>query len=230
MNDLKRNWFNKNYRNAALALWLTMIIILGSTSGNYLSHGYSLPLSWAAEPAIHRVQDQQAIPLPKKDSPADHQKKTSDNIVESPILTIKLAFMADPRLFPYDIDCQIKEKTVELTGVVSLDDEKSLVTRLTTFLMPGKEIINHIEVRPALLATLQHTADARLTKMVKQRFAASQTLRDANFEVFVIRGVVSLSGQTRFQVIALEAAQAAREIPGVMAVNTQNIRLEAGND
>ena len=96
--------------------------------------------------------------------------------------------------------------------------------------MQGKEIINRIEVRPVLLATLQQNLDARVTKMIKQRFDTSQTLRDANFEVVVIRGVVSLSGQTRFQVIALEAAQAAREIPGVIAVNTQNIRLEAGND
>ncbi|WNM60118.1 hypothetical protein PP769_09740 [Candidatus Nitrospira allomarina] len=45
-----------------------------------------------------------------------------------------------------------------------------------------------------------------------------------------IRGVVSLSGRTRFQVIVLEGAQTAREIPGVIAVNTQNVRLEAGND
>ncbi|WP_312647047.1 BON domain-containing protein [Candidatus Nitrospira allomarina] len=72
--------------------------------------------------------------------------------------------------------------------------------------------------------------DARLTELVKQRFAHSQTLRDAGFEVMTIRGVVSLSGRTRFQVIVLEGAQTAREIPGVIAVNTQNVRLEAGND
>ena len=198
--------------------------------GNHMNHSYAMSLYPSNGASILHVQDQAVNPLPKKDPLDEHQRKTSDNIVESPILKIKLALMADPRLFPYDIDCQIKEKTVELTGQVSLEDEKSLVTRLTNFLMPGKEILNHIEVRPALLATLQHTMDARLTKMVKQRFSTSQTLRDANFEVFVIRGVVSLSGQTRFQVIALEAAQAAREIPGVIAVNTQNIRLEAGND
>jgi hyperosmotically inducible periplasmic protein len=72
--------------------------------------------------------------------------------------------------------------------------------------------------------------DTRLTDLVKQRFAKSQTLRETNFEVSTLRGVVSLSGQTRFQVIVFEAAQAARDIPGVMAVNTQNIRLEAEND
>jgi hyperosmotically inducible protein len=65
---------------------------------------------------------------------------------------------------------------------------------------------------------------------VKQRFGRSQTLTDAKFEVITIRGIVSLRGQTRYQVIALEAAQAAREIPGVLAVNTQDIRIEGEND
>ncbi|MDR4494150.1 MAG: BON domain-containing protein [Nitrospirales bacterium] len=206
---------------------LTIFLIIWSI---HMNHSYSMSFLVSDGGAVFQVQDREMNSLPKRDLPADHQKKTSGNIVESPILSVKLAFMADPRLFPYDIDCQVKEKTVELTGVVSLEDEKSLATRITASFLHGKEIINHIEVNPALLATIQHTVDTRLTESVKQRFAASQTLRDANFEVVAVRGVISLSGQTRFQVIALEAAQAAREIPGVIAVNTQDIRLEADND
>jgi len=38
-------------------------------------------------------------------------------------------------------------------------------------------------------------------------------------------GIVSLKGETRFQVIALEAAQAARQVPGVKAVNTAGVHL-----
>lgn len=41
-------------------------------------------------------------------------------------------------------------------------------------------------------------------------------------------GVVTLTGSTRFQVIVLEAAQAARQVPGVKAVNTDQVRLVAG--
>ncbi|WNM62193.1 BON domain-containing protein [Candidatus Nitrospira neomarina] len=181
---------------------------------------------------VLQVQDHQAKPTPKLESSEKTRQKPSDqdNIVQSQNLSLKLAFMEDSRLFPYEIDCRIQEKTVELRGEVSVEEEKTIVTAITTNLIKGKEIINHIEVRPSLRAAIQAKMDARLTELVKQRFAHSQTLREANFEIMTIRGVVSLSGRTRFQVIVLEGAQAAREIPGVIAVNTQNVRLEAGND
>lgn len=184
------------------------------------------------ETLVLQVQDHQAKPTTKLESSEKTPEKPShqDNIVQSQNLSLKLAFMEDPRLFPYDIDCRIQEKTVELRGEVSVEEEKTIVTAITTNLIKGKEIINHIEVRPSLRAAIQAKMDARLTELVKQRFAHSQTLREANFEIMTIRGVVSLSGRTRFQVIVLEGAQAAREIPGVIAVNTQNVRLEAGND
>ncbi len=189
-----------------------------------------MPVSIQDEAPIIQVQDHLAKPSTKNESPVEEQRKASPNIIESQNLELKLVFMGDPRLFPYDIDCQIQEKTVKLTGAVPLEEEKALATVLTTHLIKGKEIVNLIEVRPSLSATLQAGIDTSLTELVKQRFAKSQTLREANFEIVTIRGVVSLSGQTRFQVIALEAAQAAREIPGVIAVLTQNIRLEAGNE
>lgn len=185
-----------------------------------------------AETLVLQVQDHQAKPTPKLESSEKAPQKPSDkdNIVQSQNLSLKLAFMEDPRLFPYDIDCQVQEKTVELRGEVSVEEEKTIVTAITTNLIKGKEIINHIEVRPSLRAAIQAKMDARLAELVKQRFAHSQTLREADFKIMTIRGVVSLSGRTRFQVIVLEGAQAAREIPGVIAVNTQNVRLEAGND
>lgn len=195
-----------------------------------ITHAYSMPVSIQDEASIIQVQDHLAKPSTKNESPVEDQRKASPNIIESQNLELKLVFMGDPRLFPYDIDCQIQEKTVKLTGAVPLEEEKALATVLTNHLIKGKEIVNLIEVRPSLSATLQAGIDTSLTELVKQRFAKSQTLREANFEIVTIRGVVSLSGQTRFQVIALEAAQAAREIPGVIAVLTQNIRLEAGNE
>lgn len=154
----------------------------------------------------------------------------STNVVGSPSLTLKLAFMADPRLFPYDIECHVQEKSVELKGTVSREDEKAFAELLTKNLMEGKKIISHIDVQPSFSANRQKVLDSRLTDLVRERFSKSQTLREADFEIVTIRGVVSLSGRTRFQVIALEAAQTAREIPGVIAVRTDNVRLEAKND
>jgi hyperosmotically inducible protein len=49
----------------------------------------------------------------------------------------------------------------------------------------------------------------------------------ANFDVKTEQGVVSLSGTVRFQVIVLEAAEAARQVPGVKAVRTDKVRIES---
>jgi hyperosmotically inducible protein len=215
---------NENPMNPVCTLGSIVMVI-------FFALGFAVPLSALDRSLLVQVQNQQSPSGEKKETKeTNNGSKTSVNIYPSTNLKLKLAFMADPRLFPYDIDCRVEEKSVELTGVVSLEEEKNLATEVTTHLMKEKEIINHIEVRPSLSATMQATRDSRLTEFIKQRFAKSQTLRETDFEIVTIRGVVSLSGQTRFQVIALEAAQAAREIPGVIAVNTHHIRLEAGND
>jgi len=39
-------------------------------------------------------------------------------------------------------------------------------------------------------------------------------------------GIVHVSGKTKFLVIALEAAEAARQVPGVKAVRSEGIRVE----
>jgi hyperosmotically inducible periplasmic protein len=49
----------------------------------------------------------------------------------------------------------------------------------------------------------------------------------ANFDVKTEQGVVSLSGTVRFQVIALEAVEAAKQVPGVKAVKTEKVKIES---
>jgi hyperosmotically inducible protein len=51
-------------------------------------------------------------------------------------------------------------------------------------------------------------------------------LEAAKFDIKTESGVVELSGKTRFQVIVLEAAEAARQVPGVKAVKTHTVRIE----
>jgi hyperosmotically inducible protein len=62
---------------------------------------------------------------------------------------------------------------------------------------------------------------------VKERFAKSATLKAAAFEVKTEGGVVTLGGSVRFQVFILEAAEAARQVPGVKAVKTDKVRIES---
>jgi osmotically-inducible protein OsmY len=216
-----------------LMTFLAVIWIICLNAGLALSSSYlnDFLILQVQTPASQAESDRKSAELkqrePKGESNGGGDQTSADHhIVQSPNLALKLAFLSDPRLFPYDIECHIKEKTVELTGVVAFEEEKILAALLTAQLVEEKDILNHLEVRPALHGTIQAASDARVTELVKQRFAQSQTLKEANFEVITIRGIVSLRGRTRFQVIALEAAQTAREIPGVFAVDTQHVRIE----
>lgn len=86
-------------------------------------------------------------------------------------------------------------------------------------------LVNKLDVDKSLLQALGKKQDEIISTLVKDRFAKSATLKAANFEVKTEEGVVSLSGGVRFQVLALEAAEAARLVPGVKAVKTDRVRL-----
>ncbi|MGQ0811773.1 MAG: BON domain-containing protein, partial [Nitrospiraceae bacterium] len=135
--------------------------------------------------------------------------------------------MADPRLFPYDIEVDEKGQEVILSGKVPTDKEKAAATEVAQGLEGVKSVGNKLEVSKDLRAVLDRKQDDLLTHYVKERFAKSKTLESAKFDVSTENGVVALSGKARFQVIVLEAAEAARQVPGVKAVKTDAVRLEA---
>lgn len=168
-------------------------------------------------------------PPAKIDNPPEHEvkeKETSKRPVGSLILTVKLALLADSRLFHYELDAEGDEQAITLTGRVSSEEEKIIASEITR-LVPGvKAVANKLEVSKDLSRALARKQDDNITGLVKERFAKSATLKTANFDVKTEEGVVSLSGVVRFQVIVLEAAEAARHVPGVRAVKTEKVRLE----
>jgi len=146
--------------------------------------------------------------------------------VGSLILTVKLALLADSRLFHYELDAEENELAITLTGRVSSEEEKIIASDVAR-LVPGvKAVANKLEVSKDLSRALARKQDDNITVLIKERFAKSATLKTANFDVKTEEGVVSLSGVVRFQVIVLEAAEAARHVPGVRAVKTEKVRLE----
>ncbi|HET8579652.1 MAG TPA: BON domain-containing protein, partial [Nitrospiraceae bacterium] len=146
--------------------------------------------------------------------------------VGSLILTTKLALMADQRLFHYPIDVESKGQEVILTGKVSSEAEKLAAAEVAERVEGVKSVVNKLEVVKDLHKDMARKRDQIITEFVKERFKRSKTLESAAFDVKTENGVVELSGKTRFQVIALEAAETARQIPGVMAVKTDAVRLE----
>ncbi|WP_447978910.1 BON domain-containing protein [Candidatus Nitrospira bockiana] len=143
-----------------------------------------------------------------------------------PAVAIKLAFMADSRLFPYELNVDMHGDTAELSGKVGSEAEKALAAEIAQTVEGVKTVTNNLEITKDLPQSLARKRDETITQYVKERFARSKTLESAHFEVKTEEGVVSLSGKTKFLVIALEAAEAARQVPGVKAVRSDGVRLE----
>jgi osmotically-inducible protein OsmY len=167
----------------------------------------------------------------KKDNGEEGTEKekegTGKKAVTSLILTVKLALLEDPRLFPYEIEVEAGSDEVTLTGKVSTEAEKAAAAKIASTVPTVKTVSNKLEVVKELPELIAHKQDDIITRHVKERFAQSTTVTAANFDVKTEQGVVSLSGTVRFQVIVLEAAEAARQVPGVKAVKTDKVRIES---
>ncbi|MBS0171285.1 MAG: BON domain-containing protein [Nitrospira sp.] len=170
-------------------------------------------------------------PAPAADTPAGDRPKTEPEAkkpVRSSMVTAKLALMADPHLFPYDIEVDAKDKDLVLLGKVAQESEKRGATEIVRCLEGVHAVENRLKIEPDAAHGLFGERDKLITQLVKERFEKSKTLQSVKFDVKTEDGIVTLAGQTRFQIIVLEAAQAARQIPGVRAVNTEAVRLVAG--
>ncbi len=164
----------------------------------------------------------------KKDDGAEKEKEgTGKRAVSSLILTVKLALLEDPRLFPYEIEVDAGSDEVTLAGKVSTETEKAVAATIASTVPTVKSVSNKLEVVKELPDVITHKQDDIITRYVKERFTQSATVTAANFDVRTEQGIVSLSGTVRFQVIVLEAAEAARQVPGVKAVRTDKVRIES---
>ncbi len=171
-----------------------------------------------------------AAPTMKADLPPDHEVKDKEPALKkalgSLILSVKLALMGDSRLFHYEIEVEDDQQAITLSGRVSTEEEKAVAKEVAQKVHGVKDVVNKLTVEKDLAKTLMKKQDETLTSLVKERFSKSATLKAANFDVKTEEGVVLINGTVRFQVIALEAAEAARQVPGVRAVNTEKVRLE----
>ena len=152
--------------------------------------------------------------------------RTSNTPVRSLILTVKLALMGDQRTAPGTIEVDTKGQDVVLSGKVSSEAEKLASTEVARQVEGVKSVVNKLEVVNDLHQVMTQKRDQAITEYVRERFKKSATLEAARFDIKTENGVVELSGKTRFQVIVLEAAEAARQVPGVIAVKTHAVRIE----
>jgi hyperosmotically inducible periplasmic protein len=178
--------------------------------------------------------DSNAKPAPdekaqKADEPPVAPPKPEDSggkkPVTSPNLTIKLALMADPSLFPFELEVEMDGQKATLTGAVSSEEEKTRAADIAKNIEGVESVNNNLSISPAIRTAWTKKQDEALVQLVKERLNKSETLRTVGFDVKSDNGIVFLSGKTRFQVIALEAAEAARHVPGVRAVNSSAVQM-----
>jgi hyperosmotically inducible protein len=176
-----------------------------------------------------------------EEKPKDEKAKTEDKAkveeakpeepgkkpVTSLNLAIKLALMADPQLFPLEIEVEMDKGKAVVTGSVPTEDDKAKVAEIAGKVDGVDGVVNKLTVTPALKDKLAKKQDESIAHVVRDRLSRSETLKAVGFDVKSENGIVYLSGKTRFQVIALEAAEAARQVPGVRAVDTAGVQLVA---
>ena len=166
--------------------------------------------------------DEKKAEEPPPPKPEEHKKP-----VTSLNLAIKLALMADPQLFPLEIEVEMDKGKAVLTGAVPTEEDKARVAEIAAKVDGVEAVVNKVTVTPALREKLAKKQDETIAHVVRDRLSRSETLKAVGFDVKSENGIVYLSGKTRFQVIALEAAEAARQVPGVRAVDTAGVQLVA---
>lgn len=185
----------------------------------------SMPQTAEAKPAVE-------APAPSADPGTAERPKAAEPEAKKPVrssmVTAKLALMADPHLFPYDIEVDAKDKDLVLLGKVGQESDKRVATDIIRCLEGVHAVENRLKIEADAAHSLVAERDKVITQLVKERFEKSKTLQSVKFDVKTEDGIVTLNGATRFQIIVLEAAQAARQVPGVRAVNTDAVRLVAG--
>jgi hyperosmotically inducible protein len=195
----------------------------------------------AAEEKARSTDDKARDEKAKDEKPREEKAKTDEKVkaeepkaeepskkpVTSLNLAIKLALMADPQLFPLDIEVEMDKGKAILTGSVPSEDDKAKVAEIAGKVDGVESVGNKLSVTPALKDKLARKQDESIAHVVRDRLSRSETLKAVGFDVKSENGIVYLSGKTRFQVIALEAAEAARQVPGVRAVDTAGVQLVA---
>jgi hyperosmotically inducible protein len=239
--DVKRSQFWRNgFGQGAALLALCVCALATSQLTNPMpAQSDQRSITLAQSPADQRKVAESKLPAKssaqeskaRKDNGEEGTEKekegTGKKAVSSLILTVKLALLEDPRLFPYEIEVEAGSDEVTLVGKVSTEAEKAAAAKIASTVPTVKSVSNKLEVVKELSEVIAHKQDDIITHYVKERFAKSATVTAANFDVKTEQGVVSLSGTVRFQVIVLEAAEAARQVPGVKALRTDKVRIES---
>ncbi len=130
--------------------------------------------------------------------------------------SLKDRFAKDDDLKVYDIQVDVTNKTVILSGSVSSDLERTRATEIVQSSgCPVVSLVNDLAIG---------TPDDALTALIKKAYASDPNLRSQPIKVEVSHGNVVLSGSVSEHIMRTIAASKAAEVHGVTTV-TNNIQV-----
>lgn len=131
---------------------------------------------------------------------------------------------ADPDTNPFEIEVEVNEGVVHLTGFVDEASDREEAERLAASASGVVRVVNDIKVGQQTLG--ERVDDATVTARVKAKLAASSQLNPFDIQVNTVDGEVSLTGRVATEAEKVEAERLARETGGVRRV--RNL-LEVGD-
>jgi len=129
---------------------------------------------------------------------------------------VKAKITADPELNPFEIDVDVDEGMVRLSGVVESASDRTEAERLARNTDGVRGVRNDLTVGDKTAG--ETVTDAVITTKVEAKLAADTEVSAANVDVDTSQGVVTLSGTVKTDTARAEAEKLARGTDGVKRV------------
>lgn len=124
--------------------------------------------------------------------------------------------VADPDTNPFEIEVEVNEGVVHLTGLVDDPGDREEAERLARGADGVRQVVNDIRVGEQ--TPLERLDDATITARVKAKLAADPQLNPFDVQVNTVDGEVNLTGRVATAAEKAEAERLARDTAGVRAV------------
>ena len=210
------------------------VVLLGGTAKTLSAHLRAAEVA-AAVPGVRAITSQIQSPEALADAeiwrePAPHQPRVGYGVWDTAndiwiTSDVRMHLLADAELPGLEIDLDSWDGVVTLFGIVSSQDAKADAEADALKVDGVKRVVNELQVVARSNQQAVAASDDELQRAVR-RALDQHEFRDVGLEVR--NGVARLTGTVPTGARGLEAAIAARSIPGVRAVE-DDLRLSAAH-
>jgi hyperosmotically inducible protein len=133
----------------------------------------------------------------------------------------KIALYSDDRVSGTAINVDTQSSTVTLRGKVATADEKRAAEEVAKTVEGVSAVKNELQVVPAGERKAVNAKDGDLKDSVQKQIKRDARLKEADIDVRVDNGVVTLMGDVKDIGARARASEVARSVPGVRSVKNE---------